>query len=76
MYILIKLLYLSFCYICRKAGYFGSDGVAKVTTGWELTVDGKAVRISFCEYNMHRYLQGCLTTTTHTLPVLRLAEKQ
>ena len=56
MYILIKLLYLNFCYICRKAGYFGSDGVAKVTTGWELTVDGKAVKISFCEYNIHRYL--------------------
>ena len=36
-------------FLYRKAGHLSHDGVPKLTTGWEIEIDAKEYKISFCE---------------------------
>lgn len=37
----------------RKAGHVSQDGVPKLTTGWEIEMDSKEFKISFCTPFLH-----------------------
>lgn len=50
--------------LIRKAGNMGAAGVAKVTTGWELDLDGTKVKISFSRDNFHVWVNSAPVQTT------------
>ncbi|XP_061170704.1 uncharacterized protein LOC133180147 isoform X1 [Saccostrea echinata] len=50
--------------IIRKAGKLAQDGIAKLTTGWEIEIDGKEYKISFSRDNLHVWIDGEPVETT------------
>ncbi|XP_048745843.2 fas apoptotic inhibitory molecule 1-like [Ostrea edulis] len=50
--------------VIRKAGHLSTDGVPKLTTGWEIEIDSKEFKISFSRDNFHVWIDGQPVETT------------
>lgn len=56
----VLLFFFGMAWLCslslsfsRKAGHVSQDGVPKLTTGWEIEMDSKEFKISFCTPFLH-----------------------